>query len=71
MKTEEVVVSAVVKGGLQAVSTTHLVACAFCRKRLADEYFLTCLKCDRSYCYIHMSRHPTIVCARQVAARTD
>ena|SRR5690349_21502853 len=36
---------------------TKVVACAYCRRRLADEYFFTCRKCQASYCYIHMSRH--------------
>jgi len=42
-----------------------VVACSFCRRRLADEFFFTCRRCDASYCYIHTSRHQPSVCARQ------
>jgi hypothetical protein len=46
-----------------------VVACAFCRRRLAGEFFFTCLKCEASYCYIHMPRHQPAQCARQVGRR--
>jgi hypothetical protein len=42
-----------------------IVACSFCRRRLADEFFFTCRRCDASYCYIHTSRHHPSACARQ------
>ena len=44
----------------------RVVACAFCRRRLADEFFFTCRTCGASCCYIHMSRHRPPTCARQV-----
>jgi len=44
----------------------QVVACGFCRRRLADEYYFTCIRCEASYCYIHMSRHQPASCARQV-----
>jgi hypothetical protein len=50
-------------------SGAKVVACAFCRRRLADEYYFTCRKCDASYCYIHTSRHQPALCARQVGKR--
>jgi hypothetical protein len=40
-------------------------ACSFCKRRLANEYFFTCRKCHRSYCYIHMSRHLPARCERR------
>jgi len=43
------------------------VACDHCMRRLAGEYFFTCLKCKASYCYIHMSRHQPAPCSRRVA----
>jgi hypothetical protein len=46
-------------------AASHVVACAFCKRRLADEYFFTCRKCDASYCYIHMQRHQSIRCAQR------
>jgi hypothetical protein len=64
MTTEEVAVSR----PAEAVAK-QVVACYFCRKRLADEYFFTCIKCDASYCYIHMSRHSPGLCARQQGRR--
>jgi hypothetical protein len=44
-----------------------VVACGHCLRRLAGEYFFTCLKCKASYCYIHMSRHQPALCARREA----
>jgi hypothetical protein len=52
--------------GSGEVEGAGAVSCRFCRRRLADEFFFTCLRCDASYCYIHMSRHPPTACARQV-----
>jgi len=53
----------------ERAATRSVTACAFCRRRLADEYYFTCRRCDASYCYIHMSRHQPAPCARQVARR--
>jgi hypothetical protein len=64
MTTEEMTVS----GPVEAVPK-QVVACCFCRKRLAGEFFFTCIKCEASYCYIHMSRHQPAQCARQVGRR--
>ena len=47
----------------------RVVACAFCRRRLSNEYFFSCRRCDASYCYIHMSRHEPAACARQTGRR--
>ena len=47
----------------------RVVTCAFCRRRLADEYYFTCLKCEASFCYIHMSRHQPAPCARLTGRR--
>lgn len=41
-----------------------VVACGHCHRRLADEFFFTCVKCEASYCYIHMSRHQAAACSR-------
>jgi hypothetical protein len=49
----------------QAQRPAGVVACAFCRRRLADEYFFTCRRCDEAYCYIHMSRHRPAQCGRR------
>jgi hypothetical protein len=72
MTTEELALSSlkaeVKERGAQS-EAAKVVACGFCRRRLADEYFFTCRKCDASYCYIHMSRHQPAPCARQVARR--
>jgi hypothetical protein len=46
-----------------------VVVCAFCRRRLAGEYYFTCIKCEASYCYIHMSRHLPASCARLAGRR--
>jgi hypothetical protein len=46
-------------------SPRRAAACAFCRRRLADEYFFTCRVCEASFCYIHMSRHQPVLCARK------
>jgi hypothetical protein len=43
--------------------------CGFCRRALGDEYHFTCLKCDASFCYIHMARHQPAACSRQLARR--
>jgi hypothetical protein len=67
MTTEELALSSV-KERAQS-EKAKIVACAFCRRRLADEYFFTCRKCDASYCYIHTSRHQPAICARQVGRR--
>jgi hypothetical protein len=66
--TEEVALPSVKERGAHT-EAAQVVACAFCRRRLADEYFFTCRKCDASYCYIHMSRHLPALCARQAARR--
>jgi len=42
------------------------VACGFCLRRLAGEFFFTCRTCKASYCYIHTSRHQPQTCARHV-----
>jgi hypothetical protein len=68
MTTEELALSSVKERGAQPEKAKAL-ACAFCRRRLADEYFFTCRKCDASYCYIHTSRHQPTLCARQVGRR--
>jgi len=68
MTTEELALSSVKERGAQP-EMAKVVACAFCRRRLADEYFFTCLKCDASYCYIHTSRHHPTLCARQMGRR--
>jgi hypothetical protein len=68
MTTEELAVSSVKERGAQPKGA-KVVACAFCRRRLADEYYFTCLKCDASYCYIHTSRHQPAICARQEGRR--
>ena len=47
----------------------RVVACAFCRRRLADEFYFSCRRCEASYCYIHMSRHQPAPCAREVRRR--
>jgi hypothetical protein len=44
-----------------------VVACGHCLRRLAGEYFFTCIKCRASYCYIHMSRHQPAGCSRREA----
>lgn len=44
---------------------TGVVSCGYCMRRLANEYFFTCLRCKDSYCYIHMSRHKPAMCARR------
>ena len=44
-----------------------VVACGHCMRRLADEYYFTCLRCKASYCYIHMSRHQPAPCSRREA----
>jgi hypothetical protein len=49
---------------LEEVGQARSVACAFCMRRLADEYYFTCRTCAASYCYIHMSRHQPLRCAR-------
>jgi hypothetical protein len=68
MTTEELALSSVkaevMERGAQP-ETAKVVACGFCRRRLADEYFFTCRRCDASYCYIHMSRHQSIRCAQR------
>ncbi|MDA4118573.1 MAG: hypothetical protein OK455_09545, partial [Thaumarchaeota archaeon] len=33
------------------------VACTLCKRRLSGEYYLTCVKCGASSCYIHISNH--------------
>jgi hypothetical protein len=66
MTTEELALSSVKES---AQPKAKVNACAFCRRRLADEYFFTCRKCDASYCYIHTSRHQPAMCARQVGRR--
>jgi hypothetical protein len=68
MTTEELALSPAEERGAEP-KEAQLVACAFCRRRLADEFFFTCRKCNASYCYIHMSRHLPTLCARQVARR--
>ena len=68
MTTEELAVSSVKESRAQP-ERAEVVACTFCRRRLADEYYFTCLKCDASYCYIHTSRHHPALCVRQVARR--
>jgi hypothetical protein len=68
MTTEELAVSSVKERGAQP-EKAKVVACAFCRRRLADEYYFTCRKCDASYCYIHASRHHPTLCVRQMARR--
>jgi hypothetical protein len=42
-----------------------VVVCGHCMRTLAQEFFFTCLKCEASYCYIHMSRHLPAGCARR------
>jgi hypothetical protein len=66
MTAEGLAVSTLEETGWRPRDRARVVACAFCRKRLADEYFFTCRKCDASYCYIHTSRHQPALCARQV-----
>jgi hypothetical protein len=56
-------------GHSQRPGDDGVAACGFCRRRLADEYFFTCLRCEASYCYIHMSRHQPAACARHVWRR--
>ena len=62
-------VSRLEEAGSQSQGMARVVACAFCRRRLADEFYFTCRRCDASYCYIHMSRHQPAPCARQVGKR--
>jgi len=52
---------------LRREAMKSVTACAFCRRRLSDEFYFTCLKCHASYCYIHISRHPSARCERKVA----
>jgi hypothetical protein len=53
-------------GSRQPEARTKAVACVFCRRRLADEYYFTCRRCEESYCYIHMSRHVPSRCGRRL-----
>ncbi len=53
-------------GGIQPEPRANAVACAFCRRRLAEEYYFTCRRCEESYCYIHMSRHLPARCGRRI-----
>jgi hypothetical protein len=69
MKTPGLAVSPTEERGFQHGAKRSVAACAFCRKRLAHEYFFTCIRCDTSYCYIHMSRHQKALCARQAGRR--
>jgi len=68
MTTEKLTVSRLEETGPRQ-GMAHVVACAFCRRRLSDEYYFTCRMCDASYCYIHMSRHQRAPCARQTERR--
>jgi len=68
MTTEELALSSL-KESVAKPEKAKVVACSFCRRRLADEYYFACRKCDASYCYIHASRHQPALCARQVARR--
>ncbi len=53
----------------QSSDNKAATACAFCRRRLAEEFYFTCRRCNASYCYIHMSRHQPVPCARMEARR--
>ncbi|MDA4116631.1 MAG: hypothetical protein OK442_08795 [Thaumarchaeota archaeon] len=66
MKTEELEVSRLEEATPRPGDSKSAVACAFCRRRLADEFYFTCRRCEASYCYIHMSRHQPAPCAREV-----
>ncbi len=68
MTSAEAAISSVGAGGSRP-SAKNVVACGFCRRRLADEYYFTCRRCEASYCYIHMSRHQPSLCARQSGRR--
>lgn len=51
--------------GTRPEARARAAACAFCKRRLADEYYFTCRRCEESYCYIHMSRHLPARCGRR------
>lgn len=66
MTTTELARSSIEDRGSGRAEPGAVVACGFCRKRLANEFFFTCLKCGLSYCYIHIARHQPVVCSRRV-----
>jgi len=65
MTTEEPAPPSTEERGARVEARAKAVACSFCKRRLADEYFFTCRKCDQSCCYIHMSRHLPARCERR------
>ena len=69
MTPEGLAFSSLEEAGSRSRGMARVVACAFCRRRLADEYYFTCRRCEASYCYIHMSRHQPAPCARQAGRR--
>jgi len=69
MTTEVAVLSPLEEMGPGPQSGARATACAFCKRRLANEYFFTCRKCESSFCYIHMSRHGPALCGRHAGRR--
>jgi hypothetical protein len=58
-------------GGTQPEQRAKAVACAFCRRKLAEEYYFTCRRCEASYCYIHMSRHLPARCGLRIPVKVS
>ena len=63
--------AATLSGRPEPEARAKAAACAFCRRRLAGEYYFTCRRCEDSYCYIHMSRHLPARCGRRAPVKAS
>ena len=41
----------------EKVQNHNLLNCHFCGKNLNQEYYFSCKKCLKIYCFIHKSKH--------------
>jgi hypothetical protein len=64
MTGSDVATHSIPEAGSPIVRRAGVAACGFCRRRLSDEFFFSCRRCDASFCFIHMSRHQATTCAR-------